>query len=186
MLVIGAERISRLLDWDDRSTCVIFGDGAGAMVLGRGENYLASQLSSKGVDDRIRTPVFEGKSPFNKRKQETPYIHMKGQETFRFAVTAMTHDLKNLIAQAGFSEEDIDWVVPHQANIRIIDAAKKRLRIPPERFCVNIDRYGNTSAASIPMMVDELNRSGRLKRGDLLALCAFGGGLSSAACILRW
>ena len=99
---------------------------------------------------------------------------MKGQETFRFAVTAMTHDLKNLIAQAGFSEGDIDWVVPHQANIRIIDAAKKRLNIPPERFCVNIDRYGNTSAASIPMMMDELNRSGKLKRGDLMALCAFG------------
>ena len=186
MLVIGAERISRLLDWDDRSTCVIFGDGAGAMVLGEGENYLISQLSSKGDDEVIRTPVFEGKSPFNKREQENPYIHMKGQETFRFAVTAMTHDLKNLIAQAGFSEGDIDWVVPHQANIRIIDAAKKRLNIPPERFCVNIDRYGNTSAASIPMMMDELNRSGKLKRGDLMALCAFGGGLFSAACILRW
>ena len=186
LLVIGAERISRLLDWDDRSTCVIFGDGAGAMVLGEGDCYLASQLFSKGDDEVIRTPVFEGKSPFNKREQESPYIHMKGQETFRFAVNAMTHDLKQLIAQAGFSEEDIAWVVPHQANIRIIDAARKRLNIPPDRFCVNIDRYGNTSSASIPMMVDELNRSGRLHRGDLLALCAFGGGLSSAACILRW
>lgn len=186
MLVIGAERISRLLDWDDRSTCVIFGDGAGAMVLGEGDRYLASHLHSKGDDEVIRTPVFEGKSPFNQRKQENPYIHMKGQETFRFAVNAMTHDLKNLIAQAGFTEEEIDWVIPHQANIRIIDAARKRLHISPERFCVNIDRYGNTSAASIPMMIDELNRSGKLNRGDLLALCAFGGGLSSAACILRW
>ena len=186
MLVIGAERISRLLDWDDRSTCVIFGDGAGAMVLGEGDGYLASQLHSKGDDDVIRTPVFEGKSPFNRREQENPYIHMKGQETFRFAVNAMTHDLKNRIAQAGLAEEQIDWVIPHQANIRIIDAAKKRLQIPPERFCVNIDRYGNTSAASIPMVIDELNRSGRLNRGHLLALCAFGGGLSSAACILRW
>ena len=99
---------------------MIFGDGAGAMVLGEGENYLVSQLSSKGDDEVIRTPVFEGKSPFNKREQENPYIHMKGQETFRFAVTAMTHDLKNLIAQAGFSEGDIDWVVPHQANIRTV------------------------------------------------------------------
>lgn len=186
MLVIGAERLSRIVDWEDRGTCVIFGDGAGAMVLGEGENDFFSHLSAKGDDTVLFAPVFEGKSPFSTRKQELPFIHMKGQETFRFAVNAMTTDLKNLIAQAGLAEAQIDWVVPHQANIRIIDAAKKRLHIPAERFCVNIQRYGNTSAASIPMMMDELNRSGKLHRGDKIALCAFGGGLSSAACILSW
>ena len=186
VLLVGAERMSRILDWEDRSTCVIFGDGAGAAVLGEGDNYLASKLYTRGGDDVIKIPQFIGKSPFFQGQQLSPYVHMKGQETFRFAVNAMCGDVKELLDQTSIPGEDIAWVVPHQANVRIIESAKRKLPIPEDRFFVNIDRYGNTSAASIPMALDELNRAGKLRRGDNLVLCAFGGGLASAACILRW
>lgn len=186
VLIVGAERMSRILDWEDRSTCVIFGDGAGAMVLGEGDNFLASKLYTKGGDDVIKIPNFIGKSPFYEREQLKPYVHMKGQETFKFAVGAMCRDVEEVIAQAGLTPADIAYVVPHQANIRIIDFAVRKLQMPAEKFFVNIDRYGNTSSASVPMAVDELNREGKLKRGDYLVLCAFGGGLSSAACVMKW
>lgn len=186
VLVVGAERLSRILDWEDRSTCVIFGDGAGAMVLGEGDNFLASRLYTRGGDDVIKIPQFIGKSPFYEREPIKPYIHMKGQETFKFAVGAMCGDVRGVMEEVGWCGEEVSWVVPHQANARIIEMAKKKLDIPAERFFMNIDRYGNTSAASIPLAVDELNRAGKLHRGDNLILCAFGGGLSSAACALKW
>jgi 3-oxoacyl-[acyl-carrier-protein] synthase-3 len=186
MLVIGAERMSRILDWEDKGTCVIFGDGAGAFLLGEGDGYITSKLYAKGGDNVIKIPNIIGKSPFYENEQIHPYVYMQGQETFKFAVTAMCKDIKDVVEQAGLTQEDITFVVPHQANIRIIDAAKQRLSIPPERYCMNIEKYGNTSAASIPLVIDEINREGRLKRGDILALSAFGGGLTSGACILRW
>jgi 3-oxoacyl-[acyl-carrier-protein] synthase-3 len=185
MLVIGAERISRLLDWTDRNTCVIFGAGAGAAVLGEGDAFLASKLFARG-GDTIKIPNFAGMSPFYQVETEKPYIQMNGQETFKFAVNAMTGDLEDVISAAGLKLSDIAWVIPHQANVRIIDAASRKLDIPAERFAKNIERYGNTSAASIPILLDEMNRAGRLHEGDYLALCSFGGGLSSAACVLRW
>lgn len=186
MLVVGGERISRLLDWTDRNTCVIFGDGAGALVLGEGDNYLTSKLFARGGDNVIKIPNYAGMSPFYKNETPKPYIHMNGQETFKFAVGAMAGDLAEVIEAAGLKQSDIAWVIPHQANVRIIDAAGRKLDIPAERFAKNIDRYGNTSAASIPMLIDELNRDGKLHDGDYIALCSFGGGLSSAACVIRW
>ncbi len=186
VLVIGAERMSRILDWEDRGTCVIFGDGAGAMLLGTGDNYIYSKLNTIGDDNVIRIPNPTGNSPFYEGPENKPVVYMNGQETYKFAVNSMCKDLKEVIANSGLSEEDIAMVIPHQANIRIIEAAKKRLNIPNDRFYVNIDRYGNTSAASIPIALDELNKGGKLNKNDNLALCAFGGGLSSAACILRW
>lgn len=186
MLIIGAERMSRILDWKDRSTCVIFGDGAGAAVLGEGNHYLSSKLVTRGRDDVIRVPSSNGMSPFCEREEPHPFVYMNGQETYKFAVHAICDDLKDVIREAGLTEEEIDYVVPHQANLRIIDAAKKRLKIAPEKYFVNIQKYGNTSAASIPLALDELNREGGLEEGDLIALCAFGGGLSSGACVLRW
>jgi len=186
MLVIGAERMSRILDWDDRSTCVIFGDGAGAVLLAEGDNYLSSRLYTEGSEEVINIPNHIGKSPFYENEQISPYVHMNGAETYKFAVNAICRDVTEGLAAAGLKEEDIDHVILHQANKRIIDAAKKRLKIPGDRFCMNIEKYGNTSSASIPLVMDELNRAGKLKAGDNLALCAFGGGLSSAACILRW
>lgn len=187
ILVIGTERLSRLLDWSDRSTAVIFGDGAGAVVLEAGENYLDAVFDVKGGNDVIDIPQPVGISPFYERGQEKkPFIHMAGQETFKFAVTAICRDCTELLRRNGLSFEEIAYIVPHQANQRIIDFASTRLKVPQEKFYVNIQRYGNTSSASIPIALDELNRAGKLKRGDLLLLPAFGGGLASACCLLKW
>jgi len=186
MLVVGGERLSRIVDWTDRNTCVIFGDGAGALVLGEGDAYLSSRLFAKGGDNVIKIPNFGGSSPFYQNELPKPYIYMNGQETFKFAVNVMVGDLLEVIREAGLQQSDIAWVIPHQANARIIDAASRKLDIPAERFGKNIDRYGNTSSASIPILLDELNKEGKFKDGDYLALCSFGGGLSSAACVIRW
>lgn len=185
-LVIGAERISKILDWTDRGTCVIFGDGAGAAVVAPGENYLASKLFTQGGNEVIEIPSHIGTSPFYKGEQKPPYIFMDGQETFKFAVNKIVEDIKEVTKKAGLTLEDIDYIVPHQANIRIIEYASKRLRVPIEKFVINIEKYGNTSAASVPIAFDELNKSGKLKRGDKIVMSAFGGGLSSAACLIEW
>ena len=186
VLVVGAERMSRIIDWSDRSTCVIFGDGAGAFVVAPGENYLASRLYTSGGNEVIEIPTAIGISPFYKGEQKRPYVFMDGQETFKFAVNKIVDDIKYVTEKAGLTLEDIDYVVPHQANIRIIEFASKRLKIPMEKFVVNIEKYGNTSSASVPMAFDELYKSNKLKRGDKIVMTAFGGGLSSAACIIEW
>lgn len=186
ILVIGAERLSRMLDWTDRNTCVIFADGAGAMVLGEGDAYLASKLNAKGGDTVIKIPNHGGYSPFSEIEVTEPFIHMNGQETFKFAVNSMVNDLIYVINEAGLKQSDVDWVIPHQANLRILDAAGRKLDIDNEKFCKNIEDHGNTSSATIPILIDELNRQGRFKDGDILAMSAFGGGLTSAACVIRW
>jgi 3-oxoacyl-[acyl-carrier-protein] synthase-3 len=186
MLVIGGERLTRLVNWADRNTCVIFADGAGAVLLGEGDTYLSSKLNTKGGDNVIHIPIYDPPTPFSQHESLPPYIRMNGQETFKFAVNAMVTDLTEVINAAGLKQSDIAWVIPHQANARILDAAARKLDIPEERFCKNIDKYGNTSSATIPMLLDEMNRDGRLKNGDYLAMAAFGGGLSSAACVIRW
>ncbi|MBQ6040752.1 MAG: ketoacyl-ACP synthase III [Oscillospiraceae bacterium] len=185
-LVLGAERLSRILDWTDRSTCVIFGDGAGAAVIAPGENYLASHLYTQGGESVLSIPLGKGNSPFYEKDVAPLAVHMSGQETFKFAVKQIVGEIRLIAERAGITTEQIDYIVPHQANIRIIDLAARRLNVPMEKFVVNIERYGNTSSASVPISFDELVRSGRLKRGDLIALCAFGGGLSSGACLIRW
>jgi 3-oxoacyl-[acyl-carrier-protein] synthase-3 len=186
MLVIGAEKLSRLVDWTDRNTCVIFADGAGAVVLGEGEEYLSSKLFARGGNNVISIPHHDGKSPFDKLEPRRPFIYMNGQETFKFAVNAMVGDLSDVIRDAGLQLSDIAWVIPHQANARIIDAASRKLDIPAERFGKNIEKYGNMSSASIPILLDELNRECKFKDGDYIALSSFGGGLTSAACVIKW
>ncbi len=186
ILVVACENMSRLLDWRDRSTCVLFGDGAGAAVLGEGENLLSIYLSAQGNLENMNIPNVGGNSPFSDAAAPESFLGMKGQEIYKFAVAAMTGDLERVIREAGLKQEEIDYVLPHQANQRIIDTAKKRLSIPEDRYCSNIDRYGNVSSASIPILLDELNRKNTFKNGDLLALTAFGGGLTSGACVIRW
>ena len=187
VLVVGTERLSRLIDWTDRSTCVIFADGAGAVVLGEGDGYIDAVFDVKGGLDVINIPQPVGSSPYYQRGQERkPCIHMRGQDTFKFAVTAICRDSVQVLERNGFSFDDVAYIVPHQANKRIIDFASAKLKVPKEKFYVNIDRFGNTSSASIPIALDEMNRRGMLKKGDLLLLPAFGGGLASAACLLRW
>lgn len=186
VLVIGAERLSKILDWTDRSTCVIFGDGAGAAVVTKGDGYLASRLFTQGDSEVIEVPSHAGSSPFFKGESKPPFVFMAGQDTFKFAVKRIVDDIKYVVEQAGATLDDVDHIVPHQANIRIIEYASKRLGVPMDKFFVNIDKYGNTSAASVPLALAELNASGRLRRGDLVVMSAFGGGLSSAACAIRW
>ena len=186
VLVIGAERLTRLIDWTDRATAVIFADGAGAMVLGEGDSYLSSKLYARGGDTVLGIPNHAGDSPYYEGRRPRPYIYMNGQETFKFAVKSMCADLSDVIIAAGLEMDDIAWIIPHQANARIIDAAAKKLGIPPGRCLKNIETTGNTSAASVPILADELCRSGRLRDGDIIAMCSFGAGLTSAACLIKW
>jgi 3-oxoacyl-[acyl-carrier-protein] synthase-3 len=185
-LLIGTERMSRIIDWTDRSTCVIMGDGAGAVVIQEGGGYLSSTFTVKGDDSIMKIPQFIGNSPFFKLKQEKPYFIMNGQETFKFAVNAICSDIEKLLELNKLTFTDIKYIIPHQANKRIIDFASKRLSVEENKFFVNIDRYGNTSSASIPIALDEMNREGLINSGDLLLLTAFGGGLSNASCIIKW
>jgi len=186
VLIIGTERLSKLVDWKDRGTCVIFGDGAGAFIVTKGDGYLSSKLFTMGGNEVLEIPSYCGDSPFYKGDRRKPYILMDGQRTFKFAVTRIVEDIKEVCEKAGIELSDIDHFVPHQANIRIIDFAAKKLGVDKDKFFVNIDKYGNTSSASIPIAMAELEQSGKLKRGDVVAMCAFGGGLSSAACIIKW
>lgn len=187
VLVVSAERMSGLLDWTDRSTCCIFGDGAGAAVLGEGEGYLASELHTQGGDDVISIPTAWNNSPFFQVEQPKSCVHMKGQETYKFAVTSMVSDIRSVMEKAGITGEQVKAVIPHQANLRIVNEARRRLpEIPQDRFMVNIETRGNTSSASEPILLDETARSGLLQPGDYVVLSAFGGGLSSAACVIRW
>lgn len=185
VLVLGAERLSKLLDWSDRGTCVIFGDGAGAAVAVPGEMY-ESLLYTAGGSDVIHIPSYNAKNPFYAAEEQTPYIFMDGQETFKFAVNRIGQDVRAVAEKAGVSISDIRMIVPHQANVRIIDYAAKRLKLPTEKFFVNLEHYGNTSSASIPMALAELDQKQLLKPGDLVCLTAFGGGLSSAVCLFKW
>ena len=178
--------MSRHADWNDRATCVLFGDGAGAVVLSRGDGLLSIKTCARGAVDILNIEGNPGNSPFAEQKKTRRYLYMNGPEVYKFAVSSMCNDLREVIADANLTEDDIDFVLPHQANIKIIEAAKNRLKIPKDRYCHNIERFGNTSAASIPILLDEMNREGKLKNGQILALAAFGGGLTSAACILKW
>ncbi|MCL2366232.1 MAG: ketoacyl-ACP synthase III [Oscillospiraceae bacterium] len=186
ILVVGAERLSRVVDWSDRSTAVIFADGAGAMMLGDGDTYISSKLCAKGDAEVLCIPSFAGTSPYYEVESKKPYVHMNGQEVFKFAVNAMCTDLADVVAAAGLKIDDIAWIIPHQANARIIDAAVRKLDLKPERCLKNIETTGNTSAASVAILADELFRSGKLKDGDYIVMAAFGAGLTSAACVIRW
>lgn len=187
VLVIGAEQMSRVVDWTDRSTCILFGDGAGAMVLGKGDNYLGSHLTVRGGDEVLRMDTLPGISPFYTGPKSHPYVQMNGSETYKFATRAVPGEIGALLEQCGVEQSQVDWVICHQANRRIIEAAARRLKgIPSEKFLMNIQEYGNTSAASIPLLVDECCRKGLFHEGDLIVMAAFGGGLSSTACLVRW
>jgi 3-oxoacyl-[acyl-carrier-protein] synthase-3 len=185
-LVIGAETFSRILDWEDRATCVLFGDGAGAMVLQAEEGFeegpgvLATRLHAAGahgdllyVDGGPSTTGTVGK------------VRMMGREVFRHAVINLAEVLEEVLAATGYTSADIDWVVPHQANRRILDATARKLGLPSEKVIVTVDRHANTSAASVPLAFDEAKRDGRLKPGDLVMLEAMGGGFTWGASLIR-
>ena len=184
-LVIGAETFSRLLDWEDRGTCVLYGDGAGAIVLKAEQDsergVLASRLHADGRHNQL---LYVDGGPST--TQTVGKLRMKGQEVFRHAVTNLAEVLREVMAAAGLSVSDIDWVVPHQANRRILDATARKLGLPAERVVITVDQHANTSAASVPLALDTAVRDGRIKRGDLLVLEAMGGGFTWGAAAVRY
>ena len=188
-LVIGAETFSRILDWEDRTTCVLFGDGAGAVVLRAEESpgeasdrgLLATDLNSDG---RHIDLLYVDGGPST--TQTAGHLRMQGREVFRHAVVNLAATARAVLDAANVDEAEVDWVVPHQANIRIIEATAKKLSIAPDKVVITVDRHGNTSAASIPLALDAAVKDGRIKRGDLLLMEAMGGGMTWGGALLRW
>ena len=191
ILVIGAETLSKTLDWSDRSTCVLFGDGAGAVVLsasdsGRGISSI-HLLSDGSKQDYLCLPALPLRNPLVPEKDELPQsITMKGQEVFKFAVRSITEHIRIVLKKADITENEIKYIITHQANYRIIEQAAKSAKIPIERFYMNLDLYGNTSAASIGIALDEMVQKGMLATGDKLILVGFGGGMTSGAILVEW
>ena len=176
-LLVGGEQLSRVLDMTDRSTCVLFGDGAGAAVVTLTDGLWHAALGCRGSADLLR---IDGAGP------ERAYLHMDGPGVYRFAVEALPACVRTLLERSGLTLEDIDWIVPHQANRRIIDTAAKRLGAPVDRFYQNMERYGNTSAASIPIALDEMAEQGLLRRGQKIICAAFGAGLTWGGVLFEW
>lgn len=177
VLVVGVEKLSKITDWNDRNTCVLFGDGAGAAIIGPvsdGKGILSFELGSDG----------NGGPHLYQTPENT--LAMNGREVFKFAVRQMPESSVNVVKKIGLSEQDVDYLVPHQANIRIMEAARQRLGIPEEKMSTQVKRYGNTSSASIPIALSEDVKAGKIKENDLVVLVGFGGGLTWGAVALRW
>lgn len=183
-LVIGAETFSRILDWEDRTTCVLFGDGAGAVILSpddSGKGALATKLHADGAHNQLLY-VDGGPSTTG----TVGKLRMKGREVFRHAVTNLTNVLLETLEKANIAPNDVDWVVPHQANSRIIDATAKKLKLPADRVIKTVDQHANTSAASVPLALDVAIRDGRIKEGDIIVLEAMGGGFTWGASVIQY
>lgn len=191
-LVIGGEILTSMVNWQDRDTCVLFGDGAGAVVLGPADGDRGIIRTSLGSDGAfvnllynpgcgcVNPPTLENVA------QNLHTIHMAGREVFRHAVTAMTNSMQRVLQEAGVEPEELDLLIPHQANLRIIEALAKRFNVSHDKVYINVDRYGNTSAASIPIAIDEARRCGRIVPGSLVGLVTFGAGLTWAAALVRF
>ena len=190
ILVIGAETLSKALDWSDRSTCVLFGDGAGAAVLQASDRkgILAVNLLSDGSkQDYLCLPGLPMSNPFLSPKEANlPVITMKGQEVFKFAVRSIAENIKAVLLKTALQKEELRYIVAHQANCRILEQAAKTCGIEPEKFFMNLDRYGNTSAATIGIALDEMKQKGMLSYGDKIILIGFGGGMTSGAVLIEW
>jgi len=191
-LVIATETLSKITDWKDRNTCVLLGDGAGAAVLRKekgNSGILSCYLDGNGqYGDLLNMPAGGSRLPATVTtvRKRLHYLKMRGNETFRIAIPEMANSVKLGLERCGLNRNDLDLLIPHQANIRIIRALAKRLSIPMEKIFVNIDRCGNTSAATVAIALDEANRQGRIKKGDIIELVAFGAGFTWGSCVIRW
>jgi 3-oxoacyl-[acyl-carrier-protein] synthase-3 len=200
VLVVGVELLSRVIDWQDRTTCVLFGDGAGAVVVGpadapsadasaeRPSGILSTAIHTDGtLATSLLIPGGGSVTPASHEviEKKLHKVHMKGQDIFKVAVKNLFSASKNALDAAGMTEADVDWICAHQANLRIIDQVTSRLHVPAEKVLVNIDRVGNTSSASIPILVDENYRSGKIKKGDTVLMCALGAGISWGSALVR-
>ncbi len=193
VLVIGVELLSRVIDWKDRTTCVLFGDGAGAAILSRSEDdgrgLLSTHIYADGSQaNSLSIPAGGSRTPATHASIEAGlhYVHMNGQEVFKYAVRALSSASLTALTANGYAAADIRWVVPHQANLRIIEGVSKRVGVGLDRFVLNIERYGNTSSASIPIALDEAIRAGTIREGDDILMCALGGGFAWGSALLRY
>ena len=192
VLVIGADKLTAITNWSDRNTCILFGDGAGAAILrhrGGSHGVISTHIGSDGqYTDILFMPGGGSRCPITRENVDLNLqtIHMTGKEVYKHAITAMLSAAQKALEQAGLRIEDIACVIPHQANMRIIEGIADRLGIPLEKFYVNLDRYGNTSAAAVAIALDEANRSGRIKPGDYVLMVVFGGGLTWASTVIEW
>lgn len=192
ILVVGAECLSKITDYTDRTTCVLFGDGAGAVIIQKSRTkheILATNLAADGSQsDVLIMPGGGARNPASLEsvQQRTHYIQFKGKEVFRLAINNITSLILETVEKNGISLQDIDLIIPHQSNYRIIEATMEKLGLPMEKAFVNIDKYGNTSSASIPIAIDEARKEGRLSKGDIVMLVAFGGGLTWGSSVIRW
>ena len=193
VLIIGAEKMSSIVDYKDRTTCILFGDGAGAAVIGgsskKEESVVDIHTSSDGsYQNFLITPGGGSKHPCSQKMLDEGlnYLKMKGNETFKIAVNTLTKDVKNILEKNELSSDDINFFIPHQANLRIIDAVAKKLNFPQEKVVLTVEKYGNTSAASIPMAINDWYEQGKLKSGDLMLLDTFGGGLTWGSALVHF
>ena len=192
VLVIGAEALSKIVDWQDRNTCVLFGDGAGACVLEKceeGFGILSSELGSDGTNGQVLSQPAGGSrlpASIETLEDRLHYVKMDGKEVFKFAVRVMEKTSMNALEKANLNLADLDFLVPHQANMRIIDAAAKKLKLEKNRICINLNKYGNMSSASIPVALDEAVKNKKIKNGDNILLVAFGAGLTWASMTIKW
>ena len=184
-LVIGAETLTKYVDWKDRSTCVLFGDGAGAVVLKAWEGT-TGVLSSYIWSDGTKVGLLEIPGGGTREPEGTRFIKMEGNEVFKNAVKGMEKCIDKALEKANLEYQDVSLFIPHQANLRIIESIAKRMKLPAEKVFINLEKYGNTSAASIPIALDEANKSGRIKKGDIVLVVAFGAGLTMGAAIIKW
>ncbi|GHU50351.1 3-oxoacyl-[acyl-carrier-protein] synthase 3 [Clostridia bacterium] len=186
ILVICAEESSRLCDWSDRSTCVLFGDGAGAVVVEKSGDDPIFRVNTASHTDILYSRYEPGNSPFVQEHQPKHYLHMSGQEVYKLAVSTMCSDINDVLDRSNLQPTDVKYYILHQANLRIINTIISRMNLPAEYFPHNIEKYGNTSSASIPILLDEINKRGGLKRGEKVVFSAFGAGITSGSCAMTW
>jgi 3-oxoacyl-[acyl-carrier-protein] synthase-3 len=193
VIVIGVEVLSRIVDWSDRSTCVLFGDGSGAVLMGPEEDpkrgVLSTHLFTDGsLTDSLLQPAGGSREPITPAAiaEKRHFVKMNGREVYKHAVKNMTHASKLALEANGLTVDDVTWVMAHQANLRILEGVAERVGLPLQRFFLNVERFGNTSSASVPTALDEAVEQGKIKQGDLLLMTALGGGLAWASAAVRW
>ncbi len=185
ILIVCAEQTSYFVDWARRETCVLFGDAAGAVIVGNGGEDYKIHLSTQYTDALNCHRTYPG-TPFREMQDRYPYLEMKGREVFKLAVLNSAEDIRKVIEMGGLQPSDVRYYLLHQANVRILEAIRGELKLPEECFPHNMENRGNTSSASIPLLLDEMNREGKIQEGDYLVFSAFGAGFSSGACLLKW
>ncbi|MCL1846097.1 MAG: ketoacyl-ACP synthase III [Defluviitaleaceae bacterium] len=186
ILIIGADMMSRLIDWNDRATCVLFGDGAGACVVTRGDALKYIQSNAAPDTGMLYAKSRSGNSPFSNEKPDAGFAVMQGQDVYKFAVMSVAEEINLALAELNLSAANIDHFVLHQANSRIVDGVRSRLKQPPEKFPTNIAEYANTTAATIPILLDEMIEENRIKSGDTVMMVGFGAGMTTGTCVMVW